>query len=66
MDEKPNVDDIFRYDKMQKAINDVIVLLADEGLTVVESFFVIRSVTAAFKGNYPDAYRLFEQVLSEK
>jgi hypothetical protein len=66
MDEKPNVDDIFRYDKMQKAINDVIVLLADEGLTVVESFFVIRSVTAAFKGNYPDAYKLFEDIWSRK
>ena len=66
MDEKPNVDDIFRYDKMQKAINDVIGLLADEELIVVESFFVIRSVTAAFKGHYPDAYKLFEQVLDQK
>lgn len=65
MCEETQVDDFFRLEKINKAIGRVFDVLGDEELSVVESFWVAKSVNSALKGKYPGAYELFERLRAE-
>ena len=55
MEEK---DDVFKLERVQEAVDSVIGLFADRGLTIAECCKAVKVLDVTFKAEYPEVYKL--------
>ena len=50
--------DVFKLERVQEAVDSVIGLFADRGLTVAECCKAVKVLDVTFKAEYPEVYKL--------